>query len=272
MKLSFITPTAYILEYQTQGDFILALSHLMDREKENEYERAIKASGLEIILDNGLFENHFPEGIDSLITKAERIGATIFFAPDSLYNKEETQRSLEHAVYIRNQRKVDIKIAAVVQADNESDYLMQYEDFCNNPDVSLIGLSILSIPRCFGSRLAMSAKKYKHDDKEITPSRIRLMEKLIELDINNKDCHLLGLGDSYRDVYYASKNCPWIISNDTSSAFWNGIQGRKINEELDVEGGKTDVKVDFNFKDASKEQLDLAQYNIKLVNEKICHK
>ena len=39
MKMSFISPTKYIKEFQSQGDFILALSHLIDHDKENDYEK-----------------------------------------------------------------------------------------------------------------------------------------------------------------------------------------------------------------------------------------
>ena len=144
MKLSFITPTKYIKDYQGQGDFILALSHLMDRSKVNEYEKNIVATGLPIILDNGLFENHNPEGMDSLIIKAKRIKATHFVAPDVLYNKEETKKRLEIAKYIT--KRFNIKIMAVPQAETKEEYIEFYKELCKDEDVDMIGLSILAIP------------------------------------------------------------------------------------------------------------------------------
>jgi len=274
MKLSYITPTAYIKNYQSQGNFVLALAHLMNLHESNEYERVILDTELPIILDNGLFENHTPEGIDSLITKGLRIRATHFFAPDHLFDKKRTEEDLNHAIYILKQRCANsyIKIAAVVQGETEEEWLEQYDKFQEIPEVDLIGLSILSVPRCFGSwNNERHTKKdiYQHRDSEITPSRIKLLKKLLERGGNNKKCHLLGLGNSYEDVIFAAQNCPFVISNDTSSAFWNGIQGKKILDDGKIEGGKTEVKVNFNFKDATQEQLNNAQYNINKVKNLI---
>lgn len=260
MKLAHICPTKYIEKYGSQGDFTLALAHLIDLKEENEYQKAITKIGLPIILDNGLFENHTPEPLDSLIEKAEKIGATHLFAPDILYNKEETQKELEKTIKKIKEKKSKVKIAAVVQADNKSDYIKQLIDFNLNPDVDLIGLSILSIPKSFGG--------------SITESRVRLLEKMKEIcetgRILWKNCHLLGLGDSYRDVLFAKENCPWVVSNDTSSCFWNGVQKKRLmGEECIVEGGKTSIKVDFNFEGLKEDQVEIIQGNINKIN-KLC--
>lgn len=276
MLLSFITPTAYIKDYQSQGDFVLALAHLMDRHSSNKYERAILDTGQDIILDNSLFENHVPEGIDSLITKALRVNATHFFSPDILYDARATLEALNNTIYVLNQRKAidKIKIAAVVQASTEEEFFWLYDRYQEIPEIDLIGLSCLAIPRCFGSYSKSKHTKkeaYKHYDNQIVSSRIKLMEKMIKRGNNNKKCHLLGLGDSYSDVIFAKNNCSWIISNDTSSCFWNAMQGKKILDNGDVEGGKTKVKVNFDYKDAEEDQLILAQYNINKIKE-LCAK
>ena len=142
MRLAFITPTAFVEKFGSQGDFTLALSHLMDLKEVNEYEKAITKVGLPILCDNGLFENHVPESLETLIKKAERIGATHFFAPDILYSSEGTQLELDKAILAAE--KSPVKVAAVVQASNVQDYMSQLLDFNNNPKVDLIGLSILS--------------------------------------------------------------------------------------------------------------------------------
>jgi hypothetical protein len=275
MKLSFITPTAYIKDYQSRGDFILALSHLLNRVEPNKYEQEILATKLPIILDNGLFENHFPEGIDSLIEKALRVGATHFFAPDHLYNAKKTLRSLENALYIRNNLKIEdrVKVGAVVQGETEEEFFWLYDKFQRMPGVDLIVLSILAIPRCFGrwNKTKHTKKEsYVLDEREITPSRIEMIEKMIKRGGNRKKCHLLGLGDSYKDVVRAGK-CDWIVSNDSSSCFWNAMQGKAILDDGDVEGGKTKIKVAFDFDSATQEQLHLALYNINKV-KKLCLK
>lgn len=268
MDLMFIASTAYIKTLGSQGNKQLGLSHLIDRDVINFYEKVLCNTRQEIILDNGTFELGFPEGIDSLISKAIRIKATHFFAPDFLFDAKKTLEALKNTIYTLKKRKINnLKIAAVVQGSTEEEWLWLYDEYQKIPEVDLIGLSCLAIPRCFGKfNQFKRAKqgKYIHNDNEITSCRITLMEKLIKRGENNKNCHLLGLGDGIQDVIYANENCPWIISNDSSSAFWNAMQGKKILNNGNIEGGKTKIKVNFSFNSATKEQLELAQYNIDL--------
>lgn len=273
MRLAFITPTAYIPEFGNLGDFHLALSHLIDLKNINEYEKKLRESGKPIILDNGLFENKVPEPLETLIEKAMRIKATHFFAPDILFSPEGTRRQLDRTIEKVKELERDpryklqegeIKIAAVVQADNAEDYMKQLLNFNNDPNVDLIGLSILSIPKSFEKEIGAW---------DIVRSRIYLMQKMCELSAPTngvmwKPMHLLGLGNSYGDVVYAAKYCSWIVSNDTSSAFWNGYQGKAITGiDLVVEGGKTEVKVDFETKEITEDQRNLINKNISLVKK-----
>lgn len=275
MKLAFITPIKWINQFGNQGDFHLALSHLLDRFKANEYEKELLKSKIPIILDNGLFENGNPEGIDSLINKAIRIKVKIFFAPDYLYNAEQTKNSVKITKDILKKRQVNnLMLGVVVQADTKEDWIKQYIEFCNDSDIALIGLSILSIPRCFGSwnkRKHEKKEKYQLDLNEITSSRIECLKELQKLDIKHKACHLLGLGNSYKDVIYAKENCPFVFSNDTSSCFQNGLFMRKIEgDNLEVRGGKVEEKVDFNLQEISKAQEKIIQNNINQVKKIIC--
>ena len=262
IKLAFIVPTAYIKDIGSRGNFTLALSHLVDLENENEYEKAIKEIGLEIILDNGLFENHTPEPLESLIKKALKIGATTFFAPDVLYDSIETKKELNKAIKLAE--NTGLKIGAVVQADNVDDYWKQLLEFNANPCVDLIGLSILSIPKSFEKLIG------KHD---VTESRINLLQWMkakADLDgIKWKNCHLLGIGDSYQDVLYAKKFCPWVVSNDSSCAFQSGLNDRGMTGDLEVLYGKVKEKIDFNLKDVPLSKIANINILIEIIKEKI---
>jgi hypothetical protein len=265
MKLSFICPTKWINTFGTRGDFILALSHLIDKTHINRYERAILNTKLPIILDNGLFENHKPEKLEDLIFKAVKVGATHFFAPDILFNKKETQDQLDAAIEMK--QGIPIKLAAVVQADRVEDYLQQLIDFNENPEVDLIGLSILSIPKSYEKDLG---------EFNVTKSRIALMKTMLQLQndegIKWKDCHLLGLGDSYEDVIFASKNCPFIVSNDTSCCFQSGLFLKELaGEDLHVPGGKIKEKVEFEGDALEVPQALIIHDNINKVLNKIKH-
>lgn len=96
----FIAPTHFINDPEIGGrsDFLLALSHLVDQHATNEYAQAaieFKKTGKQVFLDNGLFENHVPEAIESLVHKAMLIKADVVFAPDHLYDNEKTKEAFD---------------------------------------------------------------------------------------------------------------------------------------------------------------------------------
>lgn len=258
IKIAFIAPTKLIAPYSTQGDFNLGLSHLMSNAAsvKNIYQRALQSTGLPLILDNGLFENGKAEAVDSLIEKANRMQATTVFVPDVLYDRKGTEAVIEE---VRDRFKGALKMAAVVQADNPDDYLDSYLWMCEQPEIDLIGLSILSIPKSFASLTGTD---------DITLNRIKCLQMLNELG-KHKKSHLLGAGSSYSDVGYARAYCPWVVSHDSSSAIWNGIQGKRIDPDtLEVEGGKSRVAVDFTYdKELTAEQKSIIQSNIDVVTD-----
>ncbi len=258
--MSFICPINFINQFGSQGDFILALSNLLEIDYSNKYEKEIEKIKLPVILDNGAFETGNPEGIDSLITKGLRIKATHIFAPDYLYDKDETKNSLEITKYIIKKREANLKIGAVVQADNKKDWLQQFKEFDEDPDVDLIGLSFMSVAKCF---------KKETGTNDYTKNRIACLKELEKTKPVTK-IHLLGLGNSYEDIVYAKQNCPFVYSNDTSCCFQSGLFEKKLTENLEVPGGKIKEKVNFDLKKITKEQEKNIQYNINLVKQKIC--
>lgn len=271
MKLSFIAPTFYIKKFQAQGDFILALAHLIEADHENEYEKEIKATGLPIWLDNGVFEKGNAEGTQSLLAKAFKINAELVFAPDTFYDKEATIFSLDAFLYNMKSLNLKFKIGAIIQADTLEDYLKIFDKFNNDKRVDVIGINHLT------TGLVMQKEKYRPTKKELKNYQIKKAEleknridflKLIA-ERNPKNCHLLGLGNGYADVIFAAKNCPFVISNDTSSPVWNGFQKKQLFDDGSIEGGKTKKEVDFKMNNATSEQINLAQYNINKIKKLI---
>jgi len=264
IKISFIAPTSLIPQYGNKGDFHLALAHLIGPidEAPNEYEQAIIDSGLPIVLDNGLFENKVSIPVRELMEKAVHLNATHVFAPDVLFDREGTEANIEEAYEILEEIKADFpecqtKLAAVVQANNADDFLASYLAITDDSRIDLIGLSILSVPESF--------KEISGTD-DITINRIICLKRLNKLPVH-KNSHLLGLGGSYEDVAFANENCPWVVSHDSSSAVWNGVQGKQIDKtSLKVDGGKTKVHVDFAFAEQlTEEQIKNVEHNIEVV-------
>jgi hypothetical protein len=265
LQLSFITPTTHIKEFGSQSDFILALAHLIDLNKENDYEKAIKETNLPLWLDNSLFEHEKPEPLDQVLDKAIKIGAHMFFSPDYLYDAKKTKDQIDVTYdlmlkkgLIEGYRDIyenKILLGAVVQADNKEEWIKQYIDFTNDGRINIIGLSILSIPKSFGG--------------SITESRIKCLKELLKLDLKHKKVHLLGIGDSYKDVLFAKENCDFVESNDSSCPFQSGLFGKKLTDNLEVPDGKIKEKVNFKLKEINDKQREDIQYNISIIKRKI---
>lgn len=267
IKHCFICPTAFINDPYIGGrsDFLLALSHLIDDEATNEYAQAVKqfkTTWKQVILDNGLFENHSPEGSESLVQKAMKIGADIVFAPDFLYQREATVKAFDEFFEISTKLGAQFKFGYVVQADNRKDYLEAFEQANLDPRIDLIGLSILSVPKSFEEVTKTS---------DITVNRIECIKQIDEFVIDPiKPCHMLGLGESLLDLAEA-KNYPWIYSNDSSSAFQTGKHLKKY-EHLNVPGGKVHEKVVFEQTSITGEQAGYIVDNINTIKNLLADK
>ena len=264
IKVSFIAPTTLIPTYGSQGDFHLALAHLLGpiNEAPNEYEQAVVSSRLPIFLDNGLFENKESIPVRELIEKAIHLDAEFVFAPDVLFDRAGTEANIQEAYEILQEFKKDFpesktKLAAVVQANNPDDYLASYLMMAEDPRIDLIGLSILSVPESF--------KEISGTD-DITINRIICLKRINKLPVH-KSSHLLGLGGSYEDVAFANEHCPFVVSHDSSSCVWGGVMGKLLDEKtLKVIGGKSKEAVRFDYEETlTQKQEESIQSNIDVV-------
>lgn len=267
MKHCFITPTKFINhpEIGSKSDFILVLSHLLDEKCNNEYAQEVikfRESWKEIYLDNWLFENDEPENPTSLLLKAELIWATYVFAPDFLYDRIATEKAFNEFLSLRNELEVDVKLAFVVQADNPLDYVNSYKWAEDHKDIDMIWISILSVPKSFQSIT---------DSDEITLNRIVCMKILEDFIQPKKPAHLLWLGSGLWDLEIAKKWHPFIISNDSSSAFQSGLFNKYYliwdDEFPEVSpGGKVKEKVDFDLQEITDEQRSLIIQNVSYIS------
>lgn len=265
MQLAFITPTSYLHRFATQGDFYLALAHLVDDEGKNEYARFHKKealNGKKVILDNGLFEGAqvTPE---QLIKRARSIRAHTVCAPDALYDSRGTIKEFKKFIKLKQEEGLVADVMGIPQANNPQDWWSCFEFFQLNEDCNLIGLSILSVTESFKHK-ATHANKWP-----ITASRVHLLKQLYSfqegLGHEVKKCHMLGLGESYADISTAIRLLPKsIISNDSSSAFVHGAQGIVYRDNGIVPGGKDHTKLNFNlpYGTLKDEHIDAVQKNI----------
>lgn len=260
MQLAFITPTAYLNRFSSQGDFYLALAHLIDDNGSNDYARFHRREaekGRRVILDNGLFEGA-QVSTEALVQRARAIKASVVCAPDVLYDSKATIKEFKQFIKYKHELGLVCDIMGIPQADNPNDWWECFQFMDLHPECSLIGLSILSIPKSFGSSIGKT-------ERPITDSRVHLIRQLYSFSYFSghriTPCHLLGLGESYRDVIEAKKLLPRdIVSNDSSSAFVHGMHSVVYRRGGVIPGGKNHEKLDFDLQEVR--EVEKIQQNI----------
>jgi len=279
IKLSHIVPIKFIKDYS--GDFIMVLANYLDPEIENEYEKVIKETKLPLVLDNGVFEIGKADGIDNLMRKAKRLNPVYIFTPDTLFDTKQTRSGYEIFKYIQEKQGTKFRIGVIIQADNEEDYLKEFIEYNNDPEVSVIGLSYLAISHSIkykiASKVPKSVKERKKDawnvfkDADYTEDRIKMLKKIEQLDLKKiKPLHLLGIGKSYADLIYAQK-LPYYHYNDTSTCYMTAKKGLILTDNLEVPGGK--IKDKINIYDNPGPMIkQLLEININKVESVLCHK
>lgn len=270
MKLAFITPTAYLEKFSKQGDFYLALAHLIDDNRENEYTRFHRREaerGKRVILDNGLFEGAQVEP-EALIRRARLIKAQVVCAPDVLYDSKGTIKAFKQFIKLKEEEGLVADVMGIPQASNPTDYWECFQFMQLNENCDILGLSILSIPESF--------KGSTEDAGEwpITAPRVHFIKQLStfqnSFDNRIKPCHLLGLGESYADIYTAIRLLPdTIVSNDSSSTFVHGAKNVVYNRHGLIPGGKIREKLNFDLPKNSltSVQSKSVQTNINIANK-----
>lgn len=252
MRLAFITPTAYLDIYSRAGDIYLALAHLIDDDGSNEYARFHRreaAKGRRVILDNGLFEGA-QVNTDSLLRRARAINASVVCAPDVLYDSEGTIKKFKQFIRDKQDFGLQCDVMGIPQADNPTDWWTCFRFMDLSPDCQLIGLSILSVPQSF-EHVAQTEHPHEREFHRITDSRVYLLRQLSSyeklLGRRSTKCHMLGLGEHYGDILYATNTLAETVdSNDSSSVFVHGLHNVRYTRLGDIPGGKILEKLNFD--------------------------
>lgn len=275
MELAYITPTSYLEKFSKQGGFYLALAHLIDDNGENDYatfHRREAERGKRVILDNGLFEGAQVEP-EALIRRARAVKAHTVCAPDVLYDSRGTIKAFKQFIRLKQEEGLVAEVMGIPQADNPADWWDCFQFMELHPECHLIGLSILSVPKSFGS--TASGKPGINLKQPITASRVYLIQQLRSfqsiLGRPLKPMHMLGLGESYADIITAIRELPEaIVSNDSSSCFVHGAKGICYGKNGFIPGGKNHEKLDFGLAaDLSPTRERCIQVNIDIATKVI---
>jgi len=231
MQIAVISPTAGLWRYSALGDIEMALTHIvLSDEHYRKYFREARAAERFIILDNGLFELKEAMPIKDVIEAARMIGASELICRDVLYDGKATvEASLE---FIRKVQESGLRarLMAVPQGKTDTEWFECAEALAKLPSVSCLGISKLSVPKCFPaadigrSRIACLSDA-RWGTFEQHPQELHLLGGHDDLlwELKQYDQHADGSSAPY------AGGCYRLRSNDSSVAVWRGAFGLSMN-------------------------------------------
>lgn len=219
----FIAPIEY-LHYTNLSTTHLTLAHLVDQS--DQYASFYQTRGDEgdfIMMDNSAYELKEPYSPEKLFDLASKSGATAIVLPD--YPFQPAKRTIQAAEkYIPIFKKAGFKTFFVPQSEKGdlSDFLQAYKWAAQNPDVDIIGMSILGIPNALPA---------------IDPSyaRVVLTQMLIDRGIfaYEKHHHYLGLNSGPALEIPSLIRMKALDTIDSSGPIWSALMGHRYTHEAD---------------------------------------
>lgn len=263
----------------------LVLAHLV--EADDEYVRLYRdlkeATGCTAILDNSAFEM-FKQGrpmYDSskLIELGRKINADYIVLSD--YPKQHWTVTRDKAIEMIPQIKsAGFKTFYVPQSElGDIDGLIESIKWAiENPDVDLIGMSILADPIALG----IDEGQYNGELSGMIRLQRSIARWRVFTELENRHIirpsyitenlyhrfHILGMQDMVSEIELLRRYHHFIASWDSSSAAWHGINGiRYDNTPTLLKNGKLNSEVDFDWNgELTDKIIENVQHNIDVID------
>lgn len=222
MRAALISPTEFLGDIQPHSDYHLILTHkvIYDRKYQEFYHERSKQGDF-IILDNSALENKArSRPLKDVVLAAVLVKPKVVVLPDFLFDSDRTLDELENALrspQLNFMRRVipDVKLAAVVQGVDESDWLECF-DILNSVrnGIDILGIPMLTT-HLFGSR---------HEVLKLISKRVK------------KPCHLLGYWHGVPlDEIKLESQFDFVMGIDTSKPVKLAIKGKSLEQWLELE-------------------------------------
>lgn len=215
-----ISPIQYLEDYATQSAAHLVLAHIVDTNPDYaNFYREMSERGDRVIMDNGAFELGQSYDPDKLVELGHLCGADAIVLPD--YPGQHSGKTIDAAeTWSPLIRSEGFKTMFVPQSEvgDLEDWVNGYIWAATNPDIDLIGMSILGIPNA----LPYLPKSY---------ARVVMTELLIDRGIFNfnKYHHYLGLNSAPNVEIPALIMMDALNSCDSSNPVWAALNGHRYN-------------------------------------------
>lgn len=260
-QFCIITPTAYLEQYAIQSTTHLVLAHLVDIDDTYAaFYKARSEAGDRLIMDNGAFELGESYAPNKLIELAHKCGAHALVLPD--YPFQPAEKTIQAAEALIPQ-VVDAGFATFFvpqsQTGDLEDWIAAYTWASDNPNIDIIGMSILGVPNAI---------------PEIPTAYARVVMSTILADrgiFGQKHHHYLGLNAGPNVEIPALLKLGLLDTCDSSNPVWCGINGIRYNETLSDWMGvqkkylrEVDFKEHFANPDKKAHIHEAIQHNISL--------
>ncbi|MBX7267519.1 hypothetical protein KIF24_16780 [Micromonospora sp. Llam7] len=254
IDLAVISSTAHLADLSAHGSIDMALTHLVLANPDYAaHYRDRSAAGVRILLDNSAYELEATTGAGmpaaAVLDAAARINAAVVVCTDVLYDGPATVATTRQ--FLTDAADHPYQFMAVPQGTTRAEWLDCYQRL-TDLGVGLIGLSKLSVPRCFAAPVAEA----RLDCADILHRR----DEPVPL-------HLLG-GDRslpWELAEHRRRSHDLITSNDSSFAYWYPATGVAVDETTGRAAREAPGKPDLTGGRLSASQLDTAHQHIALL-------
>lgn len=282
INFAHIVPTPHLEMLTKHNGCHLILAHLVESDETYRQFYANLDDGKEKILDNSGFEM-FKQGrpmysADKLIEMGTAVGADIIVLPD--YPMQAGQVTIDAAKdLIPLFKEAGFGTFFVPQSElgEFDDYIATVLWALDNPDIDVIGLSILACP------VALGLKEQTYDNVDDVDNSYKMQRFLSRWQVLNymadegllddvaiNRFHCLGMVDGPNEIDLLNDHVEYIRSWDSSSAPWLGLHGNMVYDmsPTGLRNGKYEVEVDFDYFTDNPALLIKALYNIQVINQK----
>lgn len=238
-EFCIITPIEY-LEYADWSTSHLVLAHLVDEsDKYAEYYKVLSDRGDFVMMDNSAYELKEPYSPDKLLELGQKCGADAIVLPDYPFQPSSvTVEAAKKFTPIFKDAGVKTFFAPQSERGDIGDWINGYNWAANNPDIDIIGMSILGIPN------ALPNIHYAY-------ARVVMTQKLIDASMFNfeKHHHYLGLNAGPALEIPSLLKMKALDSIDSSGPVWAGITGHRYSVDTDSLQSVSKIKmpVDFHY-------------------------
>jgi len=274
-----ISPTHYLEKYTRDNGAHLILAHLVEEDPTYRHYYATLPNRTYKIMDNSAFEM-FKLGLpmyepSKLIEMGKQCKADCIVLSD--YPKQVSYVTVNAAKkQIPEFKAAGFDTFFVPQSElgDIYDLVNAIEWALNNPNINLIGLSILAAPIACGVDETTFDGGKRNDAYKMQRylSRLAVFRELEKRNLltnqARKRFHCLGMVDGPKEIDLLREYQDFIFSWDSSAAVWAGINGVRFdNSPTGLKNGKFELEVDFS---ENGEHNPLMVYdNIKYIN-KLC--